>query len=103
MGQKAEQTLNLSFDVSELTPAQVRQVKTLNALLIHLLKTAEENEFFDSSAEFMRISAALIKQANFTSGLKGVDDIPYADQALEYSLDVLQDFISSSKVITYDN
>ena len=31
------------------------------------------------------------------------NDIPYAEQVLEYSLDVLQDQMSLSKVVSYDN
>ena len=51
----------------------------------------------------MRMCAALIKQARFAEHLKGVDDIPYAEQALEYSMDLLQENFLKSKIINYDN
>ena len=59
--------------------------------------------FFNGSADLLRMCAALIKQANFTEKLKGIDGIPYANQALEYSIDVLQEQIANAKVVTYDN
>jgi hypothetical protein len=65
--------------------------------------TENEEEYFEGSAEFMRMCAALIKQAHFTENLKDASNIPYAQQALEYSMDILQEYVTSSKVVTYDN
>ena len=47
--------------------------------------------------------ASIIKQARFTEQLKGKDNIPYAQQALEYSMDVLNEYITNAKVVSYDN
>ena len=92
----------IEIDATELSAAQMRALKTLNMLLNHALTTESEGEFFDSSAEIMRVCASLIKQANFVSDMKE-GDIPYAEQVLEYSMDILQDQVHSSKVINYDN
>ena len=101
--QLKDRIIKIEIDGSELTPQQVRLIKSINAMLAHVLVTQNEEEYFEGSAEFLRMCAALIKQAHFTEKLKGVDNIPYAQQALEYSIDVLQEYLSNSKVITYDN
>lgn len=96
-----ERKEKIEINTTELTAPQIRAIRTFNALLTHTLSTKSEEEYFDSAAELMRICASLIKQANFTSSPK--NNIPYAKQALEYSIDILQGQMNSSKVITYDN
>jgi hypothetical protein len=95
--------IKIEVDGSELTPQQVRLIRSINAMLAHVLITENEEEYFEGSAEFMRMCAAIIKQAHFTEKLKTVNNVPYAQQALEYSMDVLSEYITSSKVVTYDN
>lgn len=96
---KQQKLLNVELDTSKLRPAQLRLVKCINAALAQVLKSETEAEFFNGSAELMRLAASLIQQADF-----GEDsEIPYADQVLEFSMDALQDQISSAKVISYDN
>jgi hypothetical protein len=92
----------IEIDATEMTESQVRMIKTINAMLAHVLTTEEEGEFFDGSAEAMRMCAALIKQAHFATDLQ-FDGIPYADQALEYSMDILSEHMVNSKVVQYDN
>lgn len=98
-----KEKLNIEIDTKGLSPAQVRLIRSLNAMLTHLLITDEEAEFFDGSAEFMRMCAALIKQSQFTERLQADDEIAYADQALEFAVDVLSEHMSLSKVVQYDN
>ncbi|MBP9681177.1 MAG: hypothetical protein KBD76_07215 [Bacteriovorax sp.] len=98
-----ERMIRIEIDGSELTPNQVRLIRSLNTMLAHVLMTDNEEEYFEGSAEFLRMCAALIKQAHFTENLKTVNNIPYAQQALEYSMDVLQEYVATSKVVTYDN
>lgn len=95
--------LHIKLDVEELSPSQVRLIKTINTLLVQVLTAPDEAEFFDGSSEFMRTCAGAIKQSNFTETLKGKDGIPYADQALEFSLDSISDDIQNSKLINFDN
>lgn len=97
-----KEKLFIEIDPTELSAAQIRAIKTLNMLLNHTLTTQSEGEFFDSSAEVMRICASLIKQANFIDETNE-SEVPYAQQVLEFSMDILQDQMSSSKVINYDN
>lgn len=101
-GMKNKKVL-IELDASELTNQQVRLIKSINAMLAHVVTTDEEEEFFEGSAEFMRMCASLIKQSNFSTELKGKNDIPYAEQALEYSMDTLMEHMSNSKVVHYDN
>ncbi len=91
----------ITINTEELTAHQVRMMKTLNTLIQHVLSTEDEGEYFESSAEVLRICAALIKQANFCKGVKS--DIPYGEQVIEYSMDILQEHINSARVVTYDN
>ena len=101
--QVKERMIRIEIDGSELTPNQVRLIRSLNTMLAHVMLTENEEEYFEGSAEFMRMCAALIKQARFTESLKDSSNIPYAQQALEYSMDILQEYVTASKVITYDN
>ncbi|GAB4412473.1 MAG: hypothetical protein OHK0056_17490 [Bacteriovoracaceae bacterium] len=92
----------LEIDTTEMSASQIRQLKTLTALLNHVLTTDEESEYFDGAAEAVRMCASMIKQANFIEVMKD-SKIPYADQVIEFSVDVLQEHMSNSKVVTYDN
>lgn len=98
---KNKNMINISVDASELSATQVRLLKSLNAMIKHVVTTDSESEFFDGSAECMRICASLIKQAKFIEAFKA-EEIPYAEQALEYSIDILQEQMSAHKVISYD-
>lgn len=103
MGNKNGQKLVIELDTSELTAAQIRTLRTVNTVLIHLLVTKEEGEFFENSSELMRLCATIIKQASFPHESHKKNKIAYADQALEYSLDNLHEQINTSKIISYDN
>jgi len=97
-----KEKLYIEIDATELSAAQIRAIKTLNMLINHAMTTESEGEFFDSSAEAMRVCASLIKQANYIDETNE-SEIPYAQQVLEFSMDILQEQMSSSKVINYDN
>lgn len=99
---KFEKKDQIEIDTTELSEANKRLLKSLNNLLVHVLSTDTEQEYFDGSAEAIRIAASLIKQAKFVEGFKA-DNIPYGEQVLEYSLDILQEHIEGSKVVSYDN
>jgi hypothetical protein len=98
-----ESVIKIEIDGSELSANQVRLIRSLNTMLAHIMVTENEEEYFEGSAEALRMCAALIKQAHFTENLKDSTNIPYAQQALEYSMDVLQDYVTASKVVNYDN
>jgi hypothetical protein len=99
---KKTEKVFIEIDATELSQAQIRMIKTMNNLLNHVLMTDNESEYFDGAAEAIRMCASLIKQANFVGDMEQ-SDIPYAQQVLEYSMDVLQDHMSQAKVVSYDN
>ena len=92
----------LEIGCEGLSESQIRLIRTLHTNLIHVLNTENESEFFNGSAELMRSCAATIKQAQFSKKFES-KNIPYAQQALEYSIDVLQENIEKLKVVIYDN
>ena len=95
--------LTLDIDIENLAPHQVRLIKRVNSLLSSVLNADEESEFFESSSELMRVIANSIKQGNFPVDFSDVNKIPYGDQALEFSLDNLNDCMFTDQVINYDN
>lgn len=96
-------TMKIELDTAELSTHQIRLIRSINAMLTHVSKCDDENEYFEGSAELMRMCAALISKANFNEETKKGATIPYAEQALEYSMDVLQEYMTTSKVVNYDN
>lgn len=102
MPKTKKEKIFVELDTTEMNASQVRQIKTLIALLNHVMTTDEESEYFDGAAEAVRMCASLIKQANFIEVMKD-SKIPYADQVIEFSVDILQEHMENSKVVTYDN
>ena len=100
---KSKNKLNIEINTHDLSPEQVRLICSLNTMLAHLLQTDREDEFFDGSAEFMRICACVIKQSYFTEKLIENNNIPYVDQALEFAMDILTEQIAANRIIHYDN
>ena len=94
----------LTIDTTGLDPGQVRSLRSLVFILQHIMQTDNEEEFFNGSAEALRIYASSLWHSKFiTSPPKDSNDIPYAEQALEYSIEVLQEYINTAKIIQYDN
>jgi len=103
MGQSTHSNKKIYFEIdgNKLDSHHVRLLKTFNRLMTHVLSTSNESEYFDGAADALRMCASMIKQSNFVEN--SVDDIPYAEQVMEFSMDTLQEFMSDSKVVTYDN
>ncbi len=95
--------LSISVDTRNLTAGQLRLIKTINALLLDVATTDDENIFFNHSAELLRKCASIIQQSKFTKDNEHLSEIPYAEQVLEYSFEVLQEQMTSSDIISYDN
>jgi hypothetical protein len=94
--------LTLEFDTAEMTPQQIRLIKSINMLLSNIIITDDESDYFESCAEMMKQIAAAVKQANFND-FPPYEHIPYAEQALEYSIDNISGEIHSKKLNTFDN
>lgn len=95
--------IDLKFDATELTPQQIRLVKSIATLLGHVLTTDDEAEYFEGSSELMQLIAGAIKQSNFNNIWCENKDIEYSTQALEFCIDNLGDHIYSKKVVRLDN
>lgn len=80
--------LLIKLDVEQLTPVQVRLLKSINALLTNVMTAEEEAEYFESSAELLRHAAEFIKAANYPKSHRTMD---YAEQAVEYAVDFLNE------------
>ncbi len=92
--------LKIELNTEEMSPAQIRMIKSINSMLAHVITTEEEEEYFDGSSELLRMVASVIKKANF-SNQDG--KIEYSKQALEFCADVLSDQIYEDDLMKYDN
>lgn len=84
--------LLIKLDVEQLTPVQVRLLKSVNALLTNVLTAEDEAEYFENSAELLRHATEFIKAANYPRTHNSMD---YAEQAVEYAVDFLNERTST--------
>ncbi len=99
--QLEQKNISLNFDTTELNAQQIRLIKSICSMLNHVLTTDDECDYFDGSADLMKMVASAIKQANFSKGIN--EDIPYAQQALEFCMDMVTDQIHTEEIIRHDN
>ena len=97
---RKNQVISIDIDTTGMEPAQIRLLRSLNSMISFLLKADNESDYFDASAEAITLCASIIKQAHLPNEN---NQIEYANQALEYSIDILGDRIHNSKIIQYDN
>ena len=83
-----EKELVIKLNIEELTPAQIRLLKSVNTLLVHTLAAEDEAEYFDASAQLLRKTAELIKKAAFAEENKYM---AFGDQAVEFAVDALSE------------
>ena len=102
MKETTQEQININIPTEGATEAQARLVKRLTLMAAHVLKTESEEEYFEGSAEMMRLCAALIRTARFKK-FSTASGIPYHIQALEYAMDVLNEEIEASKTLGLDN
>ena len=94
--------LQIHLDISTLNPAQVRLLKKITTSLQEVVTSEEEYEFFEGSAELMKLCGQLIQQAQFVHAHQA-GPIPYAKQALEFSIDHLTDSLHKGRSLRVDN
>ena len=92
--------LLIKLNIEELTPTQVRLLKSVTSLLTNVLASDEESEFFDMSAELMRKVAETIKHSDFANKNR---DMEYGEQAVEFAIDFLNDSMEQNKIHNIDN
>jgi hypothetical protein len=92
--------LLIKINIEELTPTQVRLLKSVTSLLTNILAADEESEFFDMSAELMRKVAETIKHADFANSNR---DMEYGEQAVEFAIDFLNESLENNRINNIDN
>lgn len=97
---KKEQELVIKLNIEEMSPRQVRLVKSITALLTSVVSTDEESEYFDSSSELFKKVAELVKHSQFAETNRNIN---YGEQAVEYSIDNLNESIDDNKLHNIDN
>lgn len=99
---KTEKELLLKINTEELTPTQVRLIKSVNSLIAHVLTAEDETEYFEVSAELMRKTAEVIKHSSFANTTANAK-IAYGDQAIEFAVDFLNETMDTSRIGNIDN
>ena len=97
---KTEKELLLKLNTEEMTLTQIRLIKSVNALISHVLTAEDETEYFEVSAELIRKTAELIKHSDFAVSNSSM---PYGNQAVEFAVDFLNDSMDSGKIGNIDN
>ena len=96
---------NAQFEIQHksLAPEQLRLTKAIITELTTMMETSQEDQFFHSSSELMRLIATAVEFSSFVDYQSSVSTIPFGPQAIEYSIDVLTEYMESNKHIQYDN
>jgi hypothetical protein len=95
-----EKELLIKLNIEDLTPTQVRLIKSVNSLLANVIISDEEAEYFEMSAELMKKTAELIKHSTFANQNK---DMSYGEQAVEFAVDYLNESMDEKKIQNIDN
>lgn len=98
--ERKDKDLVLKFSTEELSPTQVRLIKSLHALMANVVASEEEADYFEASADLLKKAAELIKHSNFNVQNK---NISYGDQAVEFAVDTLNEAINEQKLQNIDN
>lgn len=96
----ANKELVLRINTEELSATQLRLLKSVTSLLTNVLSADEESEYFDMSAELMKKVAETIKHADFANQNPHME---YGDQAVEFSIDFINESLNMNKLHNIDN
>ena len=97
------QKLSLEINVTELNSAQVRLIKKINVMLNNMMITEDEGDYFDSSSELLKLIAQSVKDSNFSKFWAENSKIAYADQALEFGFDSINEELAAANLVSHDN
>lgn len=97
---KPEQELLIKLNIEDMSPTQVRLLKSITTLLSTVVSADEEGEYFDTSSELFKKVAELVKHAQFADKNRNIN---YGEQAVEYSIDNLNETLASNGVHNMDN
>ena len=97
---KSEQELLIKLNIEDMSPTQVRLLKNITSLLSTVVSADEEGEFFDTSSELFKKVAELVKHSQFPEKNRKIN---YGEQAVEFSIDNLNEDIDSKNLQNMDN
>lgn len=97
---RKDKELVIKLNIEDLTPTQVRLLKSVTSLISQVLSADDESEYFEVSAELMRKTAETIKHAEFANQNKSM---AYGDQAVEFAIDFLNESMDQNKIHNLDN
>jgi hypothetical protein len=83
-----DKELVIKLNTEELNSTQIRLIKSVNALLIHVIAAEDEAEYFETSANLLKKAAELIRHSSYVHQNK---DMSYGDQAVEFAVDFLNE------------
>lgn len=98
-----KENMQIEIETDNLSPEKIRLIKTLVAEMTKTLEAENERRFFTHSAEFMRLCACVIQKSKFVQINESLSSIPFNQQAIEYSIDILQEHLEQEKIVHYDN
>ena len=97
---KKNNEISITLNTDEMTPTQIRLIKSINSLLGHVLIAEDENEYFEISSDLIKKTAELIQHASFAEKNK---NMAYGEQAVEFAVDFLHDAMDLKKIHNIDN
>lgn len=97
---KKDKVITMKLDTEELSPIQLRLIKSIHSLMASVISTEEESEYFECGADLLKKAVELIKHSNFAEENK---KISYGTQAVEYALDSLNETIENESSKHFDN
>ncbi len=100
MHQLNKNELVLKLNVEEMTPTQIRLLKNITSLLSNVVSADEESEFFDTSSELFKKVAELVKHSQFAETNRKMN---YGEQAVEFSVDNLNETLDTRNLHNIDN
>jgi len=90
------------INIENLSPQQIRLIKSCLVSLAEVSRTTKEEEYFELTSELFQILANIIKHAHFPAQAAISSKIPYAEQALELSIETLNDLLYCQVLKKYD-
>jgi len=87
---------------NELAPQQSRLIKTCIIAMLELSQTHNEDDFFNTAKDLFQNLAAIMKHSHFQTTTGKTNRIPYAEQAIELSIEILSDELYTKKLKKYD-
>ncbi len=98
--EKKEKELILKLNTENLNAAQMRLLKSMNALILQILTAEDESEYFELSASLLTKASEIITHSEFVNSK---ENSHLATQALEFAMDFFFDNLNQKNLGNIDN